>query len=111
VLSAVDPAQLFGTEEWGGPLRFARVASTAVAARAGEPVAAMEDAGANVLAAPDHPALVPALRALGRWWSTRADGRLKVERWHGGPVLDSVGTPLLEAAGFVRDYGGMLWVG
>ncbi|HEV8639370.1 MAG TPA: hypothetical protein VG370_34615, partial [Chloroflexota bacterium] len=111
VLSAVDPAQLFGTEEWGGRLRFARVASTAVAAHAGEPIAAMEDAGANVLAAPDHPALVPALRSLGRWWAARAEGRLKVERWHGAPVLDSPGTPFLEAAGFVRDYGGMLWVG
>ncbi|HEY3083706.1 MAG TPA: DEAD/DEAH box helicase [Chloroflexota bacterium] len=111
VLSAVDPAQLFGTEEWGGRLRFARVASTAVAAQAGEPVAVMEDAGANVLAAADHPALVSSLRALGRWWSTRADGRLKVERWHGAPVLDSSGTPFLEAAGFVRDYGGMLWIG
>jgi ATP-dependent Lhr-like helicase len=110
VLSAVDPAQLFGTDEWGGPLRFARVVATAVAAQAGEPAAALEDSGQNALAAPDHPAVVPALRALGHWWSSRLPGRLKVERWHGEPVLDSPGVPLLEAAGYVRDYGGMLFV-
>jgi ATP-dependent Lhr-like helicase len=110
VLSAVDPAQLFGTQEWGGQLRFARIAATAVAAQGGEPVAAMEDGGANVVAS-DHPALVAALRALGGWWAARAGGRLKVERWHGAPVLDSPGRPFLEAAGFVRDYGGMLWIG
>ncbi|HEY8885079.1 MAG TPA: helicase-related protein, partial [Chloroflexota bacterium] len=31
VLSAADPAQLYGAESFGGPLRFQRVASTAVA--------------------------------------------------------------------------------
>jgi ATP-dependent Lhr-like helicase len=110
VLSSVDPAQLFGTDEWGGPLRFARVVSTAVASQGGEPLAALEDSGGNVLAVPEHPALAPALRALGQWWSARLSGRLKVERWAGEPVLESPGLPLLEAAGYVRDYGGMLFV-
>ena len=115
VLSAADPAQLFGSDAFGGPLRFQRVGSSAVASWAGEPVAVMavaaEDGGADVAAVADHPALVPALRALARWWRARVGGRLRVERWQGEPVLGSPGGPPLEAAGFVRDYGGMLWVG
>jgi ATP-dependent Lhr-like helicase len=120
VLGAADPAQLFGTESWGGTLRFARVASSAVASWGGEPVAAFEDGGAGVSVVPDHPALVPALRALGHWWAARTPitigpmpgrSRLKVERWHDQPVLGSNGVPLLEAAGFVREGSAMLWVG
>jgi ATP-dependent Lhr-like helicase len=107
VLSAVDPAQFYGTEAAGGPLRFQRVPSTAVAFARGEPVAAMEDNGAGVVATGDDPALVPALRALARWWADRNGGRLKLERWQGEPVLGSDGIPFLEAAGFARDYGAM----
>lgn len=111
VLNAADPAQLFGSDASGGSLRFQRVPTTAVATCGGQPVAVMEDSGASVLAATDHAATVPALRALARWWATRASGRLRVERWQGEPVLESPGAPLLEAAGFVRDFGGMLWIG
>ena len=113
VLSAADPAQLYGTDAFGGALRFARVASTAVALAGGGPVAAFEDGGAGVAVDPQHPALVPALRALARWWVARRRGteRLKLERWAGEPVLGSPGVPLLEAAGFVRDAGAMLFVG
>ncbi|HEY3110788.1 MAG TPA: hypothetical protein VGL23_18665, partial [Chloroflexota bacterium] len=111
VLSAVDPAQLFGTEEFGGPLRFARLPSSAVASVGGAPVAVMEDSGSAVVAVPDHPELIPALRALGRWWAPRVRGHLKVERFDGEPVLATAATPLLEAAGFVREYGGMVWAG
>jgi ATP-dependent Lhr-like helicase len=91
VLSAVDPAQLFGGGLWqgsqastvdgtgnpsgaGGALRFARVPTSAVASSRGEPVAAMEDGGASVTAVDDHPQLVPALRALASWWMARAAG-------------------------------------
>lgn len=111
VLNAADPAQIFGSDGYVGTLRFQRLPSSAVAARGGEPVAVMEDGGAAILAVADHPALVAALRALAVWWTSRTSGRLKVERWQGDPVLDSSGTSLLEAAGFVRDYGGMLWPG
>jgi ATP-dependent Lhr-like helicase len=112
VLGAVDPAQLFGTDDWGGPLRFSRVPSAAVAAVGGEPIAAMEDSGASLTIVPDHPKLVPALRALGAWWAPRLPAHLKVERVDGAPVLtrDDL-LPLLEAAGYVREYGGMLWTG
>lgn len=111
VLNASDPAQLFGTEAFGGPLRFPRVASTAVAAHRGEPVAIMEDSGAELDGIIDHPSLTVALRALAQWWQTRTSRRIRVERWHGEPVHDSAVGLLLEAAGFVRDFGGMLWVG
>jgi ATP-dependent Lhr-like helicase len=113
VLSGADPAQLFGTDAFGGPLRFQRVASTAVALVQGEPVAAFEDGGAAAVVDPRHPALVPALRALARWWAARRPGteRLKLERWAGEPVLAGPGGPFLEAAGFVRDAGAMLWIG
>ena len=109
VLSAADPAQVFGTEAFGGPLRFQRVASAALALVAGEPVAVAEDSGASLSAVSDHPALVPALRALARWWRQRAPGPVRVERWAGEPVLESAGVPLLEAAGYVREFGGMAW--
>jgi ATP-dependent Lhr-like helicase len=111
VLSAVDPAQLFGTEEWGGPLRFARVPSAAVAAAGGEPVAVMEEGGSAVEAVADHPALVPALRALAAWWAPRTRAHVKVERLNGQPVRSTDALPLLESAGFVREVGGMLWSG
>jgi hypothetical protein len=70
-----------------------------------------DDGGAAVFGVADHPALVPALRALGRWWAPRARGRLKVERWHGDPILGGPGASSLEAAGFARDLGAMVWVG
>jgi ATP-dependent Lhr-like helicase len=113
VLSAADPAQLYGSDLFGGPLRFPRLATTAVALIRGEPVAALEDSGGSVVADAGHPALVAALRALARWWALRLSGtlRVRVERWGGEPVLPSAGAPLLEAAGFVRDAGAMLWVG
>jgi ATP-dependent Lhr-like helicase len=110
VLSAADPAQIYGSDTFGGPLRFPRVTTTAVVSHRGEPIAAMEDSGTAVTAVADHPALTPAVRALARWWVARTTGRLHVERWNGEPVATSDGIPYLEAAGFVRDYGGMLWV-
>ncbi len=111
VLNAADPAQLFGSDSFGGGLRFSRVASTAVAAWRGEPVAILEDSGASAAAVEEHPAAIPSLRALAGWWKSRIDGRLRVERWRGEPVQTSAGAYLLEAAGFVREFGGMLWNG
>ena len=114
VLSAADPGQLFGADDFGGRLRFARVASSAVALHQGDPVAVMdvlEDGGAGVSADLDQPALIPALRALASWWQARRRLRLRVERWGGEPVLpESAGISALEAAGFVREAGAMLWV-
>src|SRR5262245_24867935 len=48
-----------------------------------------------------------------RSWAVRLSGtlRVRVERWGGAPVLDSPGAALLEAAGFVRATGAMLWIG
>ncbi|MGH2370259.1 MAG: hypothetical protein ACRDI2_18960, partial [Chloroflexota bacterium] len=114
VLSATDPAQVFGTDSAGGPLRFPRVPSAAVALDYGEPVAVMDvtEAGAaSVTAVSEHPALVPALRSLAGWWAARLGRRthLKVERWDGEPALGGDGVAALEVAGFVRDGGAMLW--
>src|SRR5439155_8368597 len=96
VMNAADPAQIFGTDAIGGPLRFPRVATSAIALVGGEPVAVLEDKGAAALVVPDHPALVPAVTALARWWAARIGGRLRIERWQGDPVLDGAGVPALE---------------
>jgi ATP-dependent Lhr-like helicase len=116
VLSAVDPAQLFGSEAYGTRLRSARTPATAVAAQRGEPVAAMsvDEDGAAVQVVDDHPAVVPALEALAAWWaerSARPGQHLKVDRWQGEPALGSPGMAWLQAAGFVREGGAMLWTG
>jgi hypothetical protein len=87
------------------------VPTSAVALCAGQPVAVLEDNGAAALVVPEHPALVSAIASLTRWWVRRIPGRLRLERWQGEPVFDGPGVPILEAAGFVRDYGGMLFVG
>ncbi len=111
VLNAADPAQIFGAEPIGGPLRFSRLASSAVAAWLGEPIAVLEESGAGLTSQPDHPALEAAVRALARWARPRFGGRLRIERWNGEPVLGSAGAPLLESVGFVRDYPAMVWTG
>ncbi len=111
VLSAADPAQIYGTETAGGELRFSRVATTAVVAIDGLPVAVMSDGGSNVDGLVDHPAFASALRALASWWSSRSTGRIKVERWRDELVTASSVIADLETAGFVREYGGMTWTG
>ncbi|MGI8424522.1 MAG: DEAD/DEAH box helicase [Chloroflexota bacterium] len=113
VLSAVDPAQLFGSEDWGSSLRFTRVPQAAVASVRGEPVAAMsldsdETAGA-VIALDQHPALSDCLRALATWWVDRTNAHLKVDRWQGADVLGTEGMSILAEAGFVREGSAMLW--
>jgi ATP-dependent Lhr-like helicase len=110
VVSAADPAQLFGGDAFGGPLRFARVPTSAVALWAGEPVAVAEDSGAAILAVDDSRVLIPALRLLAAWWKVRGTGRLTVERWNGEPVFETNGGAVLEVAGFVREYRGMTWL-
>jgi ATP-dependent Lhr-like helicase len=113
VLSAVDPAQLFGSDEWGSRLRFTRLPSTAVASVRGEPVATMslDDASgdASVTALDDHPALRDCLRALAAWWGERTSLHLKVDRWQGQEALGTEGMAVLAEAGFVREGSAMLW--
>ncbi len=116
VLSAVDPAQLFGTDEWGTRLRFARVPSAAVAAHHGEPVAAMtlDESGASVQALEGHPAAVACLSALADWWTDRLPSparRLTVDRWQGTEVAHASDASILEDAGFVRDGSSLFWTG
>ena len=115
VLSAVDPAQLFGSDEWGSRLRFTRLPSAAVASVRGEPVAAMtldsDESAAAVVALDDHPALRDCLRALAHWWVERTNAHLKVERWQGADALGTEGMVILAEAGFVREGSAMLWAG
>jgi len=116
VLSAVDPAQLFGSEEWGSRLRFIRLPSAAVASHRGEPVAvmALDEGAASVQALDDHPILPDCLNALAAWWSERSTlpGRhLKVDRWNGDDMLNNDALATLEEAGFVREGSAMLWTG
>ncbi|HET7770920.1 MAG TPA: hypothetical protein VFN74_19255, partial [Chloroflexota bacterium] len=115
VLSAVDPAQLFGSDDWGSRLRFTRLPSAAVASVRGEPVAVMtldsDESSAAVVALDDHPALREALRALANWWVDRTNAHLKVDRWQGADAIGTEGMAILAEAGFVREGSAMLWGG
>ena len=115
VLSAVDPAQLFGSDEWGSRLRFTRLPSAAVASQRGEPVAVMtldsDESSTAVSALDDHPSLRECLRALANWWVDRTNAHLKVDRWQGQDALGTEGMAILAEAGFVREGSAMLWSG
>ena len=118
VLNACDPANLFGSEVRGTPLRFARLPSTYLVLWRGSPVLVAEGGGADLTTAHDFGEGV-LRRALRAWleWVTRPGGlassprRLTVVTWNGEAVLGSVGQALLEELGFYRDYPGMTWEG
>jgi ATP-dependent Lhr-like helicase len=102
VLSAVDPACLYGAEGLDAAPAFARLPSTHVVMWRGRPILVAEDSGARWTAAADASpgALDRALLAyLAR---PNAPRRLTVSTWNGIPVLDSPGGPIFQAHGFSR---------
>lgn len=117
VLNAADPANLYGPAleqapqiTGGAPLTFSRLPSTWLVQERGLPALVAENTGANLttLQGADEAliqrALAVLLEHLGRF-----ERRVTVETWNNRPVLGSSGQPLLEAAGFYRDYPGMTW--
>jgi len=116
VLNACDPAMVYGSARSDGPqaadgrpLCFARVPSTWVIHR-GLPVLVARGSAADMTTGREaDEGLVR--RALGALLEhlARFEHRVRVERWNGEPVLESIGQHILEATGFYRDYPAMTW--
>jgi ATP-dependent Lhr-like helicase len=117
LLNACDPANLYGAALPNGPvtatgaaLTFARLPSTWVMLRRGLPVLLAEDNGARLttMAGVRDEEVLAAIAA----WVHHVGGsetRLQVNTWNDAPVLAGPAQPLLERAGFYRDYPGMSW--
>ncbi len=116
VLAAVDPAQPYGaTLPW--PRRDAedrksppRAAGAYVVLVGGEPVLYVERAGKGLLTLPgfdDADLAAVSIRALVAVAEANPRRELSVERVDGSPVLSSTVRPLLEEAGFHREYLGL----
>jgi ATP-dependent helicase Lhr and Lhr-like helicase len=117
VMSACDPANLYGPAQDNGPLTatgeplaFSRVPSTWLALHRGLPVvvAGSTFGDLTTVQGADEGVIAQALRAL-RDHLARFERRLTVESWNGEPVLETAGAPLLESIGFVRSYPVMEW--
>lgn len=119
LLNACDPANLYGPTLPEGPLRFdgqpftfARLPSTWLVLQRGLPLLLIEGNGAHLTTGQgvDDGLLQ---QAIACWLQHLAhfERRLTVEQWNEQPILGSAGQPLLEAAGFYREYPVMVWAG
>jgi ATP-dependent Lhr-like helicase len=122
LLSACDPANLFGPALPGGeeapaeaerhqdPARFTRVPSNYVLLLRGRPVLLLELGAERMTTLPDLPpgalkqALKLAVEHLGR-----SQRRLTLGEWNGEPILDASAAPLLEGLGFRREALVYVW--
>jgi ATP-dependent Lhr-like helicase len=85
-----------------------------IALQAGKPILLVEQQGKRVttLAGATTDSLATAVAEIPKKLGARTGDlrqRITVEEWNGRPVTSSDGKPLLEAAGFVRDYQAMTW--
>ncbi len=117
VMNACDPANLYGSAMAGGPiaasgepLSFARLPSTWVVLSRGLPVLLVEDSGDRMTTTQGTDEGLQR-RAVEAWLAHLAgfERRVLVTQWNGAPALNGPGQPLLEAAGFYREYPGMGW--
>ncbi len=117
VMSACDPANLYGPAREDGPeggagesLTFARVPSTWVVQHRGLPLLVAAAGGSDLmtLAGADDGLLRQAMAALLAHLAG-FERRIRVESWNGEPVLDGPGASILEGAGFRRSYPEMVW--
>jgi len=117
LLNACDPANLYGPALAEGPLRFdgqpltfARVPSTWLVLHRGLPILLVEGSGAQ-LTTGQGVDQVPLQQAVTCWVDhvSTFERRISVERWNDEGILGSAGQPLLEAAGFYREYPLMVW--
>lgn len=115
LVNACDPANTYGpagqfSMATGEPFAFARVPSTWFAMQGGRPVLLIGETGAD-LAAVEGASDSQILKALQAWVahvSTFAM-RSSVNTWNGEPIIGSAVQPLLESAGYYRDYMAMTW--
>jgi hypothetical protein len=117
VMNACDPANLYGAALPDGPvtatgaaLTFARLPSTWLVLRRGLPVLLAEDSGARLttVAGAGDDETAAAIHALVNHLGA-SEAHFQVTAWNDAAVLGSTGQPLLERAGFHRDYPGMSW--
>ncbi len=110
VLSATDPANVFGGEvrEALAP-RFSRVPSTHVALWHGEPVVVFEDNGERITTLPGTPPAVISAAVAAYRDRPLSARRQFITRWNSGPVAAGEGQALLQALGFQNTPGGMAW--
>jgi ATP-dependent Lhr-like helicase len=124
LLHTLDPANLFGSGAPfdiplldGGTRALVRRAGNWLIVRAGRPVLLIEGQGKRltVLSSASREDIVAAVACLpgilAGGQSLAACRKLVVEEWNGQSVTSTVGRELLEAAGFVRDYQGMVLYG
>ncbi|HZU37921.1 MAG TPA: hypothetical protein VFA18_18510, partial [Gemmataceae bacterium] len=117
LIHSLDPANLYGSGAAfdiplldGGTRPLLRRAGNWLVLRAGRPVLIVESHGRKLtaLASASRDDLVAAVALLpeivGRDRGLRGRRKLTVAEWNGTPVASSEGRPMLEAAGFVRDY-------
>jgi ATP-dependent Lhr-like helicase len=117
LLHSLDPANLYGAGAPfdiplldGGTRPFVRRAGNWLVLKAGRPVLLIEQQGKRLTALPsasqdDVSAAVARLPdILTADHGLAARRKLSVAEWNGQPVTATAGKPLLEAAGFVRDY-------
>jgi ATP-dependent Lhr-like helicase len=107
VLSAVDPANISGSEGLDGAPAVARLPSTHVVMWRGCPILVAEDSGARWTAAPDASTDALDRAILAYLARPNAPRRLTVNTWNGIPVLDSPGALPLQAHGFSRTPSGL----
>lgn len=117
LLNACDPANLYGAALPEGPMRFdgqpltfVRIPSTWLVAHRGLPVLLIEGNGAQLTTGQGVDDTL--LQAAVTCWLEHVrhhERRLTVERWNENGILGSAGQPLLEAAGFYREYPAMVW--
>jgi ATP-dependent helicase Lhr and Lhr-like helicase len=114
VLSAADPANLFGSElpdgpltANGEPLMFARVPSSHLVLRQGQPVLVAEDNGERITTAQGvEPDTVQ--RALKAYVDRPgAPRRTVITQWNAKPVLGTAAQAWLQPLGFSRTPSGM----
>jgi ATP-dependent Lhr-like helicase len=119
LLHSLDPANLYGAgapfamAAGGADRPFLRRTGHWLVLRAGRPILLIEQQGRRLSTQPgasgdeiaQAAACLPALLERDRALAGRH--KLTVESWNEEPVTASAGRPLLEAAGFVRDYQGM----
>ncbi len=121
LVHSLDPANLYGAAApfdlgllTGGEQPFFRRAGNWLVLKAGTPLLLLEQQGKKLTALPSAAPgdLAEAVRRvpeiLGGAGSLGRRHKLAVETWNGQPVTATPGRELLEAAGFVRDYHGMV---
>jgi ATP-dependent Lhr-like helicase len=107
VLSAVDPACIYGAEGLDDAPAFARLLSTHIVMWRGRPILVAEDSGGHWTAAPDASADALDRALLAYLARPNAPRRMTVNAWNDIPVLDSPGAPLFQAHGFSRTPNGL----